>query len=593
MPRHPVPLTRFIDLIRRTVLPASRDFGRNSGRLRAFAQRIGHRLARIPSPLLYATALTLTVASLCAPAQETKLPDIGSSAGTVLGPAEQKEYGQMMLAQLRHYDYILEDPLVDEWLRTLGTRLGSASDNPKQDFTFFMMKDRQINAFATLGGYVGVNAGLVLAADTEDEVAGVLGHEIAHVTQQHVLRSVERAKRDSIPILLAMLGAIAISQSGGNSSGDAAMAAMASAQGIAAQRQINYTRSNESEADRLGIQTLARSGYDPRAMAQMFETMQALSRVNRGGEKERTPDYLMTHPVTTLRIAEAKERAERILQKQRNVRAITATPEATRVEQVPVPEGPISSAPASSNPLLPSALNLSVDGLYRNDETQYGWVRERLRVLSADRPSAAVQEYERMARNGKLNDAQRYGLALARLLSGSGAAAMTDLSALLTEYPGDLWISLAMGQAEARAGKQDAADTRFKALLTRMPGNRAVALTYAGVLGERNTKAAGQQAQAILRPLLNSASDDPLFQTTFARANEIAGDPIRAGEAYAEAAYLNGRAEQALVQLNNLKRRDDLDYYARARIDARIAAITPTVLELRRQGMRDQDVRPQ
>ncbi|WP_425602218.1 M48 family metalloprotease [Luteimonas aquatica] len=544
-------------------------------------------------PLLFAAALTLLVASLCAPAQENRLPDIGSSAGTVLGPAEQKEYGQMMLAQLRHYDYILEDPLIDDWLRTLGTRLGAASDNPKQDFTFFMMKDRQINAFATLGGYVGVNAGLVLAADEEDEVAGVLGHEIAHVTQQHVLRSVERAKRDSVPILLAMLGAIAISQTGGNSSGDAAMAAMASAQGIAAQRQINYTRSNESEADRIGIQTLARSGYDPRAMAQMFETMQALSRVNRGGEKERAPDYLLTHPVTTLRIAEAKERAERLINSGRNVRAKTSTPDAVRVEQVPVPEGPVSSAPIHGNPLLPSALNLAIDGLYRNDGTTYGWARERLRVLSADTPSAAVQEYERMARSAKLSDAQRYGLALARTLTGSSGAAIGDLETLLGEYPGDLWLSLALAQAEARSGKQAAADARFKALLARMPNNRAVALAYAAVLGERNDKAAGQQAQAILRPLLGSASDDPLFQTTFARANEIAGDGVRAGEAYAEAAYLNGRAEQALVQLNNLKKRDDLDYYARARIDARIAAITPTVLELRRQGVRDQDLRPQ
>ena len=123
-----------------------------------------------------------------------------------------------------------------------------------------------------------------------------------------------------------------------------------------------------------------------------------------------------------------------------------------------------------------------------------------------------------------------------------------------------------------------------------MPGSRAVALTYAATLNERNTPEAGQRAQLLLRPLLGSAGDDPLFQRTFARTSEIAGDPVRAGEAYAEAAFLNGRAEQALVQLNTLKKRDDLDYYARARIDARIAAITPVVLELRRQGIRDPDL---
>lgn len=520
-------------------------------------------------PLLAAAALTLAVASLCASAQDSRLPDIGSSAGTVLGPAEQKEYGQMMLAQLRNYGYILEDPLIDGWLRDLGDRLGAASDNPKQDFTFFMVKDREVNAFATVGGYIGVNAGLVLVADTEDEVAAVLSHEIAHVTQSHVLRSVERAKRDSIPILLAMLGAIAIAESGSSSAGNAAMAAMASAQGIAAQRQINYTRSNESEADRLGIRTLVRSGYDPKAMADMFERMQALERSNRGGEKYRTPDYLQSHPVTTTRIAEAKERAAQMVGPEARF-----TPAAT----------------ASDNPLLPSSLRIATVVPGGTDKLQFGWVRERLRVLSANTPAAAISEYEHMRRAGTLDDAQRYGLAYAHLLAGQGNAAATELAPLLEKHPGDVWLSLAMAQADARAGRPAAADARFEALLARMPRNRAVALTYAGVLAERNNAAAGKRAQQVLRPLLDSAGDDPLFQTTLGRVNEIAGDPVRAGEAFAEAAYLNGRAEQALVQLNTLKKRDDLDYYARARIDARIAAITPIVLELRRQGIRDEDL---
>ena len=124
-----------------------------------------------------------------------------------------------------------------------------------------------------------------------------------------------------------------------------------------------------------------------------------------------------------------------------------------------------------------------------------------------------------------------------------------------------------------------------------MPRNPAVVLTYADRLAERNTPEAGRRAQVILRPLLNSSNADPAFQRAFARASEMAGDPVRAGEAWAEAAFLGGRAEQALIQLNTLKKREDLDYYARARIDARIASITPTVLELHRQGVRDEDLR--
>ena len=519
----------------------------------------------LPALLTLALAATLAPA---APAQDARLPDIGSSAGTVLSPAQQREYGEMTLSQLRNYGYILEDPLLGGWLQSLGTRLGAASDQPRQPYTLFLLRERQINAFATLGGFIGVNSGLVLAAGSEDEVAAVLSHEIAHVTQSHVLRAVERAQRDSVPILLAMLGAIAVAQgSNSSSAGNAAMAAMASAQGLMIQRQIDYTRSNESEADRIGIRTLSRAGYQPEAMADFFEKLQAVVRTNQGGERERTPDYLQTHPVTTGRISESRERARQLAR---------------------APRGYVPGVAASDNPLLPGSLQIGK--ALGGDSGQFPWARERLRVLSADTPAAAIREYERMRRAGALSDPQRYGLALARLLDGQWRVAAEDLLPLLASHPGDVWISLALGQAEARAGRAAAADARFEALVDRMPGNAAVALTYAGVLNERNTPAAGRRAQAVLRPLLATAASDPTFQQAFARASEISGDPIRAGEAWAEAAYLNGRPEQALVQLNTLKKRDDLDYYARARIDARIAAITPVVLELRREGIRDEDL---
>lgn len=521
---------------------------------------------------LAATALTLALAGVLLPgpavlAQDSRLPDIGSSAGTVLSPALQKEYGQYTLSQLRNYGYTLDDPLISAWLQSVGSRLGAGSDKPAGSYTLFMLKDRQINAFATLGGYIGVNAGLVLAADEEDEVAAVLAHEIAHVTQQHVLRGVERAQRDSIPILLAMIGAIALAQSaGGNSSDDAILAAVTSAQGLIAQRQIDYTRSHEAEADRIGIRTMARSGYDPDAMAEFFQKLQTVIRSNPG--RESAPDYLKTHPVTTTRISEAKQRAERV------------APEAQHFNV---------GAGANSNPLLPASMR--IDTAYATGSSgQFGWARERLRVLTATTPANAVREYGSIGRAGKLDAWQRYGLALAKLLDGQPADAASDLTPLLAEHPDNVWLALALAQAEARSGKREASDARFEALLARLPNNRAVALTYAGMLNERNTVAAGKRAQALLRPLLNSASNDPVFQQTFARASEIAGDTVRAGEAWAETAYLNGRPEQALVQLNTLKRREDVDYYERARIDARIAAITPIVLELQRQGIRDEDL---
>ena len=529
---------------------------------------------RLASPrkqfTLLTAALVLALGSVCADAQEARLPDIGSSAGELLTPHKQQEYGSMMLAQLRHYDYTLEDPLIASWLDTLGTRLAANSDKPQQPFTFFMLRERQINAFATLGGYIGVNTGLVLAADREDEVAAVLSHEIAHVTQQHVLRGAERAQRDSIPILLAMLGAVVAAQAaGGNSSDDAIQAAVVGAQGLMQQRQIDYTRSNEAEADRIGIQTLSRSHYDTAAMADFFGTLNSRTRANRAGYYGETPSYLMTHPVTTTRISEAKDLA-------------------AKMARAPARFG---SDIQSDNPLLPSGLKLGTAAVGGGGTGQFEFARERMRVLSADSPSDAIREYERLAKAKPLTDAQIYGLAVAKLRANQGAAAAAALSGLLDKHPGDLWLILALGEAEARAGKGESADARFEAILKTMPQNRPAALTYARVLSERNTRESGKRAQAVLRPLLGRSAEDPEFQQAFARASEIAGDPVRAGEAYAEAAYLNGRAEAALVQLNNLKRRSDLDYYARARIDARIAAITPTVLELKRQGIEDEDLK--
>jgi len=522
-------------------------------------------------PIAAALAFALTACMAAATAQQrNSLPDIGSSAGTVLSPAKQAEYGAMVLAQLRHEGYVLDDPLLDGWLGDVGQRLAGASDRPQQSFTFFLLRERQINAFATLGGYVGVNAGLVLAADREDEVAGVLAHEISHVTQQHVLRGAEKAQRESLPILLATLGAIvAAQQVGGNSSGDATSAALMTGLGVLQQRQINYTRDNEAEADRIGIRTLAHAGYDPEAMADFFQTLQSVVRMNQGDERAAVPGYLQTHPLTLARISEARERAAKLEPTLANTASV-----------------------ASSNPLLPPGLQIATGARSRQGQGNtgdFGWARERLRVLSATTPAQAIREYQQMRAKQPLDEARRYGLAFAHQLAGQNGEALAELVPLAQAHPDNLWVQIAMGEAEAHAGRLAEADRRFEALLARMPTHRALALAYARLLGERDTREAGARAVAVLRPLLGGVGGDLPFQQAYARACEIAGEPVRAGEAWAEAAYLSGRPEQALVQLNNLKKRDDLDYYARARIDARIAAITPTVLELRRQGVRDEE----
>jgi predicted Zn-dependent protease len=539
---------------------------------------------------LLATALTLLVAAPLAIAQADRLPDIGSSAGELLTPARQQQYGAMTERELRNYGYLLDDPLIDDWLGRVGERLASNSDRPGQPFTFFMLRDRQINAFATLGGYIAVNSGLALTAEREDEVAAVLSHEIAHVTQQHVLRAVERAQRDQMPILLGILGAIVAAQAaGGGSSGDASQAALISGLGLMQQRQIDYTRSNESEADRIGIYTLSRAGYDPDAMAGFFNRMDQVMRANRGGERERTPDYLQTHPVTTSRISEAHDRAERI-KREKNVVTTVSTPGGKVTESTPR-EGNYAAGIRSHNPMLPFQVTLPTASFDNGATGLFLWARERLRVFSANTADEAVREYESIRRStGELTPPQRYGLALAQMRGSQPAVAANAFAQLLQEQPGNQWLELALAEAQAVTGDAADARTRLQALLKRAPNNRPVALTFARILNDQGSKAGGQQARAVLQPLLDASGDDPVFQQAFARACELSGDSIKAGEAYAQVAYLNGRPEQALTQLQNLKRRESLDYYARARVEARIAAITPEVLELREAGVRDPDV---
>jgi predicted Zn-dependent protease len=538
-------------------------------------------------PLAFLAALLLTLPAVAQ--EQDALPDIGSSANEMLSPAEERMYGEMTLRELRRYGLLLEDPLIESYLDTLGYRLAARSERPDQPYTFFMLRSRDINAFATLGGYIGLNSGMVLMAAREDEVAAVLAHEISHVTQRHVLRGAERAQKDAVPMMLGMLGAILAAQAA-NADADAVQAVVVGGMSLMQQRQINYTRSNEQEADRIGIQTLARAGYDPLAVADVFSRMERTLRGNQGGWQ--APEYLRTHPMSTTRISEAKDRAAQMTSGGRVcVKAADGRAQACSETMVGPAGAPAPSTPL--NPLLPSLAATRLDGpAPRVDTELFDYARERLRVLSAESWPAAIGEYQRLrdAAPDKFDDARRYGLAIAQSQAGQTAEAGKALEGLAAEHPGLYWIDLARAENEHRAGLHAASELRYENLLRNQPRNRPVILSYARALTERGSGTAGRKAQEVLRPLLSDSADDAAFQQTFARASELAGDIVRAGEAYAETAFLTGRPEDALNQLEALKQRDDVTYYQRARIDARIAAITPTVLELRRRGLHPEDM---
>lgn len=527
--------------------------------------------------------LPMLMAAACAGlagAQESgvRLPDIGSSAASAVSPGEMKEYGASMLHEMRAYNMVLDDPLVGDYLHALGYRLVSVSDRPDLEFTFFVVRSNEINAFAAPGGYIGVNVGLMNAMHSEDELAAVIAHEIAHVTQQHLLRAFEDSRKSSLPIALAMLGAL-VATSG--RSDDASQAVLMSGVSLIQQRAINFTRYDEIEADRVGIQSLARAGYEPLAMAETFATMQRVMRVN-GVD---IPEFLRSHPVDVNRIADAKARAVKL-------------DETAGIARAPLVPGGLATMdvglPRTGSTLdlsLPGGAPVAVAAITSTRGNSFELMRERARTLNADSANAIVRYYaDELQRNPDSNTlANRYGHALALVRARQPDKAIVEFGKLLASDPDNSVFQLGMADAEDQAGKRALAFARYEKLSTNFPGNRAIALAFTESLLARNDANSALRAQDLLRPLLSRYKEDPDLQRSFARASEIAGDKVRAAEAYAEWAFLNGRAEDALNQLKALSSKQELTYYQRARVDSRITAMTPIVLDLRKRERRSAD----
>ena len=243
-------------------------------------------------------ALLLVVIPAQSQTSDFNLPDLGDESHQVMSPLEQKQLGEGFYRQARVYMDLVNDPTLKEYLDNLGNRLIESLGLPKDSFTFFLINDNTVNAFAVPGGYIGVHTGLLLTAANEAEVASVLGHEIAHVTQQHIPRMVSAQKQNMLPNLATLLAGILLG-------GQATEAAIAITSARSIENQLTFTRSFEREADRIGITVLANSGYDTNSMADFFLRMQQANTLY----ETNAPQFLLTHPITTDRIAEAKARA--------------------------------------------------------------------------------------------------------------------------------------------------------------------------------------------------------------------------------------------------------------------------------------------
>ncbi|MDD5175104.1 MAG: M48 family metalloprotease [Sterolibacterium sp.] len=443
------------------------------------------------------------------------LPDLGEVAQADFSPAMEKHVGATIMRDIRlHEPSYVFDPEISAYLNQLGSRLVAQSTEARQDFEFFVLRDATLNAFAMPGGFIGVHTGLIMAAQSESELASVLAHEISHVTQHHLARQLGVQSQASLPMLLSL--AVAILASRSHSGGDVAQGALMAGQAAGIQNQLNYSRDFEREADRLGIQLLERAGFDISAMAAFFERLQKFGRLY----ENNAPGYLRTHPLTSERIADMEN----------------------RIHELPYRQVP--------------------------DTLEFLLVRAKLKA-SDGTPQDAVKEFGAQLRERKFTSeiATRYGLALAQSRAGNFVAAERELVELRRLKANSAMIeSLA---ADLRMNQKDLAGALkiLRQALARYPHERGLAYALVDTL-----LAAGQPQEALKASaddLLAYPSDD-YMRGLQAKTYSALGMRFQQHRAQAEAYVLQGLLLEAINQLQFAQKDSDGDFYEHSQVDARL-----------------------
>ncbi|OAI13627.1 peptidase M48 Ste24p [Methylomonas lenta] len=442
-----------------------------------------------------------------------QLPDMGDSSGALISPAEEKEFGAAFFRNLHSQTEISQDLEIQQYIQSIGRQLATNSDNPSTPFYFFVVMDPDINAFAGPGGYIGVNSGLILLTEAESELASVMAHEIGHVTQRHLYRQIEAASKMSIPIVAATLAAILI----GTQSPQMGQAALMAVQAGSVQFQINFTRDNEKEADRVGMQTLANSSFDPRSMPTFFERLQQSTRYYGKG----VPEFLRTHPVSESRIADTRGRAETF---------------------------PYRQYPDSMGYLLTKA---------------------KLYVLATANKDAAIKHFSTLEQQG--TDEQRaiarYGMGLIYLQNLQYPAASEIFQKLLEKYPNQPQYIAALARTAMESRDYNKANQLFARAAQSFPSNDAIKIEYTRCLLKSGKP---EQAKQVLLGLPNDQKERAFY---FQLLAQIYADLNQAGESHrymAEYYYASGQTEDAIMQIRLATQEKNLSYQLQAILGERL-----------------------
>ncbi|WP_420919694.1 M48 family metalloprotease [Pectobacterium carotovorum] len=442
---------------------------------------------------------------------QDRLPDIGTTAGGTLSINQELAMGDFYVRQLRAGAPLINDPLLSNYINQLGNRLVKQADSVRTPFHFYLIRNDDINAFAFFGGNVVLHSALFRYADSESELASVLAHEISHVTQRHLARSMESQQRSAPLTWVGALGSILLAMA----NPQLGMAALSGTLAGAQQGMITFTQSNEQEADRIGIQVLQRAGFDPQAMPNFLQKLADQSRY-----ASRPPEMLLTHPLPESRLSDARNRANQM-----------------------------RSTPVQS----------SQDFLFAKIRT-FGMYGSPERPLSDD----LLVQWEKG--NVREQLAAKYGRAIQLYQAKKYDEARNVLQPLLSSAPENPWFldmmtDIDLGQSRA---------TQAIARLQNVPGMQAkpvLQLNLANAYVEGKQPAA---ASKILYRYTYAHPDDSNGWDLLAQAAAAQGQRAEELAARAESLALSGQLDQSIRLLSNASSLVKLGSLEQARYDARI-----------------------
>ena len=446
------------------------------------------------------------------------LPDLGDASAAALSETQERTIGNRIMREVRVDPAYVDDPDVADYISSLGSRLLVGSDGPRRDLSFFAVQDDTVNAFALVGGHIGVHTGLLTLTQNESELAGVMAHEIAHIVQRHQARAIHGQSRAQWTSLAALALAILASRGASSSqSGQVTEAAVVSMSAFQMQNMLDYTREHEREADRVGLTILERTGFDPRGMGSFFER---LLRANRLNEFKGAPSYLRTHPLTTERIADLQDRLQ-----------------------------------AAPSRLVP-------------DSFEYRLARAKLRA-AAGSVTESVTLFRAMLADATVVRPREdvFGLALALRRARDFDGAWKTLAPLREGGSGQPAFELLAGQLLADQSRTDEALTLYRAALRSFPRSRGLVYGYLNLLLQVGRP---REVTADLEDRLRSVQGDAQLYEIQARAFAASGRQIAQHRAQAEAHYRRGNLAAAVDQLEIAVRVKTDDFYEISSVESRL-----------------------